>query len=92
MTVTLYEWNEVKRRANLAKHGVDFTAIHDFEWDTANIELDEHDEERRWIARGLIESRLHVAVLTLRGRRIRVISLRKANRREEQHHARHQDR
>ena len=92
MTEALYEWDEAKRRTNLAKHGVDFTAMHAFEWDTANVEPDEHHDEPRWIARGFIESRLHVAVLTIRGRRIRVINLRKANRREEKRHARPQAR
>ena len=26
------EWDEAKRRGNLAKHRIDFTAIEDFEW------------------------------------------------------------
>ena len=29
-----YEWDEQKREANLVKHGVDFTEVENFEWDT----------------------------------------------------------
>ena len=43
-----YEWDEVKRRSNRAKHRVDFTALEAFEWDTAIIELDDYPEEERW--------------------------------------------
>ncbi|MCY4122227.1 MAG: BrnT family toxin [Acidobacteria bacterium] len=57
--------------------------MHAFDWDTARIEPDDHPEERRSIACGEISSRLHVVVFTERGNRIRIISLRKANPREE---------
>ena len=40
---------------------------------------------------GVIGSRLHVVVFTERGSRIRIISLRKANPREEQRHARQRE-
>jgi uncharacterized DUF497 family protein len=36
---------------------------------------------------GPIDDRLHVAVITFRGDRVRVISLRRANRREERRYA-----
>ena len=39
---TYYEWDEVKRKANIAKHGVDFAAMDAFEWNTAVIELDDN--------------------------------------------------
>ena len=84
----VYEWDENKRRTNRAKHGVDFAAMRAFDWETARIEADDHPEEPRWVGRGVIGSRLHVVVFTERGNRIRVISLRKANPREEQRHAR----
>ena len=86
-----YEWDENKRRTNLAKHGVDFAAMHAFDWETAAVEPDDHPLEPRWIARGVIGSRLHVVVFTERGSRIRIISLRKANPREEQRHARQRE-
>ena len=29
----VYEWDEVKRRYNRTKHGVDFTEVEAFEWE-----------------------------------------------------------
>ena len=29
----IYEWDEGKRAANLARHGINFTAAEDFAWD-----------------------------------------------------------
>jgi uncharacterized DUF497 family protein len=33
----IFEWDEAKRAVNLAKHGVDFARIWDFEWHSALI-------------------------------------------------------
>ena len=86
-TEPVYEWDEVKRRSNIAKHGVDFTEMASFAWDTAAGILDDRYEEPRWIAIGFIGTRLHVAVYTVRSGIIRIISLRKANGREERGYA-----
>ena len=83
-----YEWNEGKRAANLAKHDVDFGKAEDFDWSSA-IEARDHRfdyGEERWIALGMIGSRLHVLVYTIRGGSIRLISLRRANAREREHY------
>ncbi len=77
-----YEWDESKRRSNLAKHRVDFTAITHFEWDTAVIESDERHDEPRWVAKGFIGTVLHTVVFTEREDTLRIISLRKATRKE----------
>lgn len=79
---SLFEWDNAKRQANVAKHGVDFAAIDAFDWETALIDLDTRQAEPRWVATGFIGSRLHVAVYAMRGKRRRIISLRKANARE----------
>lgn len=79
-----YEWDENKRVANLAKHGVDFVDAERFEWDKA-IEAVDHRfnyNEERWVALGCIDRRLHVLTYLRRGGNIRLISLRKANKRE----------
>ncbi len=79
-----YEWDENKRAANVARHDVDFVAAKDFAWDTAVETIDDrfdYDEER-WVALGFIHERLHVLVYTHRTGFIRIISLRRANRRE----------
>ena len=86
----MYEWDEDKRRGNLAKHGVDFHRMDAFEWDTAVIDPDKDHDEHRWTAAGFIGPELHVVVFTERGDNIRVISLRKATRREALRHAENQ--
>ena len=82
----MYEWDEAKRQKNLAKHGVDFAAIEAFEWEKAVVEPDMRRRygEDRYKALGSINGRLHAAVFTLRSGNVRLISLRKANSREEQ--------
>ena len=78
------DWDEDKRTANLAKHGVDFADAEWFDWTTARERLDlRHDYgEVRVEATGLIGDRLHVLVYTRREGSFRIISLRKANPRE----------
>ena len=79
-----YEWDENKRIANLERHKIDFIHAVDFEGDTA-IETteDRYDyDEIRWVTIGYIKQKLHVMVYTIRQNKIRIISLRKANRRE----------
>lgn len=80
----VYEWDETKRIANLAKHGVDFALADDFVWDSALIAPDQRFEygEARFFAIGWIGERLHVLVFTPRAKSVRVIGLRKANTRE----------
>jgi uncharacterized DUF497 family protein len=79
-----YEWNAAKAAANRRKHGVGFNAVLDFDWATALVVADERADygEPRWLALGMIEDRLHSLAFTIRGNRIRVISLRAASRKE----------
>ena len=78
------EWDETKRAANIAKHGIDFTVAYAFDWSCAEIAADTRLAygETRWVARGPIERRVHVLVFVLRGQSVRLISLRKANKKE----------
>jgi uncharacterized DUF497 family protein len=78
------EWDDAKNLANRAKHGVAFEAIHGMDWAGAVITADTRLDygEDRFILRGLIAGRLYVGAFVLRGRTLRLISLRKANRRE----------
>lgn len=80
-----FQWDDEKRRANADKHGVDFPLIAEFDWQTAVVIEDRRRNygERRYSATGLIGSRLHVVVFTPRGDGLRLISLRRANRRDE---------
>jgi uncharacterized DUF497 family protein len=79
-----FEWDEAKAADSLARHGVQFSAIRRFDWNTSSTFEDRRTDygEPRFVSHGLIADRLHVAVWTLRGGRHRLISLRKANRRE----------
>lgn len=83
-----YEWDEGKNAANRVKHGLDFSKAEEFCWDTAVETVDDRANygEERWIALGLIGVRVHVMIYTKRGRNIRIISLRKANKRETEHY------
>lgn len=61
-----------------------FESADQFDWANAVIESDSRKDygESRFMAYGLIEDRLYCLVFTPRGSKIRIISLRKANRRE----------
>lgn len=79
-----YEWDESKRQSNLKKHHADFQDVPLFEWDTALISEDRSEDygEIRYRALGFMNNILMMLVFTMRGERIRVISLRKATRQE----------
>lgn len=79
------EWDAKKRLANKAKHGVDF-ADADYVLSDPNaltIPDDRHDEERFVTIGAGPTGRLLVVVHTDRGDKVRVISARKANDREQ---------
>lgn len=84
MLSPLYDWDSEKAEQNLAKHGVPFEAVAGFDWRTAIEAEDRRYDygETRMQALGKIGERYHVLVYAWRNDRIRVISLRKANRRE----------
>ena len=84
MTGLTYEWDDAKRRSNITKHGVDFNAMRTFDWGGAMVQRDDDHDEQRWIAVGFIDLDLYVVVYTEPSEnRIRIISLRKAGKREE---------
>jgi uncharacterized DUF497 family protein len=80
----MYEWDTAKAAANRRKHGFGFDAVYGFDWATALILADERVDygEARWLALGIAEDRLCSLAFTIRGQRIRVISLRRASRKE----------
>ena len=82
-----YEWDEVKRQSNAQKHGIDFQEVEVFDWDSALVERSDRAGEVRFVAVGYIDVRLCCIVFTERRTRIRVISLRRASRREERRYA-----
>jgi len=79
-----YEWDEKKRASNLLTHGIDFAIVRNFDWNAALIIRDtrRNYREPRFLSYAPIADRLYAMVWTPRGDVRRIISLRKANRRE----------
>jgi uncharacterized DUF497 family protein len=80
-----YDWNLAKAKANLLKHGVDFAdTVVVLEDDVAmTIKDPDYDDEDRFITLGTDSlGRLLVVVYTWRDNRIRIMSARRATRRE----------
>ena len=85
-----FEWDEAKNAANRAKHGVGFDVAPELHWEDAFPEKDIRADygEDRFIIYAYRSERLYACVFTLRHGRIRIISLRKANKREERDYGR----
>ena len=66
--VMRYNWDEGKRRQNVKSHGVDFSAIYQFNWDWALTEIDDREDygELREQATGFIGAVPHVLTFTRR--------------------------
>ncbi len=79
-----FEWDEAKRRNNLQKHSLDFANAHRAFTEDAFIIVDEREDygEDRYVLLGLIHERIVVIAFTIRDDVIRIISIRKANKRE----------
>jgi uncharacterized DUF497 family protein len=77
-------WDENKRLANLAKHGVDFRDLEGLDWRHAVIFEDRRAKygEKWLIAMARLGKRLHAVVFVERGGERRTILARKANSRE----------
>ncbi|MDP1537493.1 MAG: BrnT family toxin [Burkholderiales bacterium] len=73
-----------KERRNIAERGLSLDLAEQLDWTTALIWEDRRRKygERRYCVLGFIEDRLHSVVFTPRHGKPRVISLRKANKRE----------
>lgn len=81
----ILEYDNAKNAKNIAKHGIGFNAVQEFEWATAIVSPDNRRDygEARLLGYGFIGTRLHALCFIDAGMEvIRVISLRKANARE----------
>ena len=87
------EFDPDKNERNIRERGLSFELVWEFDFDTAMIRLDMRRDygEPRFIALGMIGTRVYNLVFTVRVDRIRVISFRKANRREAYRYANHQN-
>ncbi|NGZ98811.1 MAG: hypothetical protein CV089_22315 [Nitrospira sp. WS110] len=80
-----FEWDEAKRKANIAKHGIDFLDVPEMFTSLMLVSTDIRKDygEIRQIGFGFIRARLIVIAFTEREPDvIRIISARKANTRE----------
>lgn len=84
-----YEFDQSKDESNIDKHGFSLADAEGFEWETAVVREDTRKQyaEQRFEATGYIGNRLHVMIYCRRSDAVRVISLRKANKREEKRYA-----
>ena len=81
----LFEWDEAKAQANLAKHNVSFHSARLVFDDERVIDVDDHSsshDEDRFAATGMGGDKLLTVVYTLRHERIRIISAWQATKRE----------
>jgi uncharacterized protein len=79
------EWDETKRQDTLRERGLDFADVVHFRFEQQYTIQDSRTEygEPRFVSTGYLDSRLCVLCWTLRDDKMRIISLRKANEREQ---------
>ena len=79
-----FEWDSVKNQRNIAKHGIDFAdAVRIFEHPTLTVVDNRRNYgEKRIVAMGTVEDVILYVVYTVRDSVLRIISARRANRRE----------
>jgi uncharacterized DUF497 family protein len=78
-----FEWDLDKSRSNLVKHGIDFDTAKNLWLDEDRIEIwASHPVENRGIVIGKHQNKLWTAIFTMRGTTIRIISVRRARKRE----------
>jgi len=75
------EWDNNNNKINIDKHGIDFFDTHKIFQNPIITKVDNRTDyqERRWIGIGKLEQVIVVLVYTKRGKNIRIISIRKAN-------------
>ena len=73
------EFDEAKSQANKSKHGIDFIAAQALWLDEMLVEIPARvEDEVRFVVVGMISGKLWSAVITYRGERVRLISVRRA--------------
>lgn len=79
----MFEFDENKSQSNLVKHGIDFIRAQEL-WDDPNLVTVQAKtvDEPRFLVVGKIGERFWSAVITIRNRNIRIISVRRARKSE----------
>ena len=84
------EYDPEKNRWNIKERNLSFELAVDLDWGTSQTHEDRRKEypEIRYITQAYLDTRLHIICFTPIEGGIRVISFRKANRREQAHYER----
>ena len=80
----MFEFDPAKSIANKAKHGIDFEEAQAL-WQDEDLLISRSrpgEPEERWLAIGAIDGRHWTTIFTMRGERIRLISVRRAREQE----------
>ena len=80
--IETFEWDETKRRSNIERHGVDFRDLGRFFAGPTLIWRSDRKSEIRWVAIGILDERVISVVFTQRNHSCRIISARRARRKE----------
>jgi uncharacterized DUF497 family protein len=81
-----FEWDDDKAQTNLTKHGVSFEdarLVFQDAFAVYDIDISQHYDEERLIVVGMAIGSLLLVVHTERGERTRIISARRATKREQ---------
>jgi len=86
-----FTFDLAKNEKNIAERGLSFVLAAELEWETALVVEDTRRDygELRLRVLALLHGRLHAIVVTPRRDELRVISFRKANRKEEKLYEQH---
>lgn len=80
-----FEWDENKNKSNQEKHGIDFNAAKDvFKDENSKVTPDLRKDygENRWKIIGKIYGSIISVIYTMRDKAVRIISARKASKKE----------
>lgn len=82
-----FEYDPAKSLTNLAKHGIDFEIAQRLWDDTRTVTFraqNSGNDNVRFVTYGEMDGRHWTAVTTMRGKRIRIISVRRSRKNEEE--------
>jgi uncharacterized DUF497 family protein len=78
-----FEFNEAKSNANRLKHGIDFVEAQSLWADDHRLEVPARvTDEARFVVLAKVRNKIWAAVITYRSDKIRIISVRRARKRE----------
>jgi len=87
-----FEYDINKSHSNLEKHGIDFEEAQKLFYDKdVIIYPTKYVEEERFFVTGLINDKFYTSIVTFRGKKIRIISTRRARKKEIQEYERAKD-